>query len=326
MILILTNKEDLHPTPVIEKIAGQPIFRINCEDFLTDYSFQWESKNGETNWQITNLTNNLKITKEEVVSIWERRPERVKELKKEIQDERIKKFCTDEATSFLKFFRYSLQDKFWIGNPLVDISAQSRLLQHSVANKLGIRCPKTLYSNDSVALKNFAREFNYLCIKTIDRDSITLDDYYISFGGSRIPSESLLEMDKDALELTISYLQEYIEKQFELRITVVCDNVFACKLDSQELPEDKGKIDWRDGLFEGLKHEKYELPKYVEEFCIHYLKEMNQTFGAFDFIVTPENDFVFLECNSNGQWLWIELETGMNISGAIASQLIKGKW
>ena len=56
------------------------------------------------------------------------------------------------------------------------------------------------------------------------------------------------------------------------------------------------------------------------------MKEMNQHYGAFDFIVTPSGEYVFLECNSNGQWYWIELETGMNISGAIAEHLIKGGW
>jgi len=34
---------------------------------------------------------------------------------------------------------------------------------------------------------------------------------------------------------------------------------------------------------------------------------------------------VFLECNPNGQWLWIELETGMRISEAIADALETGE-
>jgi hypothetical protein len=33
---------------------------------------------------------------------------------------------------------------------------------------------------------------------------------------------------------------------------------------------------------------------------------------------------VFLECNPNGQWLWIEDATGLEISKAIAAALIKG--
>ena len=38
---------------------------------------------------------------------------------------------------------------------------------------------------------------------------------------------------------------------------------------------------------------------------------------------TPSGEHVFLECNPNGQWLWIELATGMPISAAIADELTK---
>lgn len=48
---------------------------------------------------------------------------------------------------------------------------------------------------------------------------------------------------------------------------------------------------------------------------------MHINFGCFDFIVTLDNDYVFLECNPNGQWLWIELATGYDISKVIAKNL-----
>jgi glutathione synthase/RimK-type ligase-like ATP-grasp enzyme len=97
--------------------------------------------------------------------------------------------------------------------------------------------------------------------------------------------------------------------------------VFACKIDSQILDEDKGKVDWRQGYDHGLKHEPFELPEKIRDFCRAYLSKMNLHFGCFDMIVTPENEYVFLECNPNGQWLWIELATGMKISEAIAETL-----
>ncbi len=36
------------------------------------------------------------------------------------------------------------------------------------------------------------------------------------------------------------------------------------------------------------------------------MKKLNIVFGCFDFIVTPEHDFVFLEVNEMGQFLWKE--------------------
>src|SRR6266851_4864116 len=43
--------------------------------------------------------------------------------------------------------------------------------------------------------------------------------------------------------------------------------------------------------------------------------------GALDFLVTPEGKWVFLEINPNGQWAWIEEETGLPIAAAIADAL-----
>jgi D-alanine-D-alanine ligase-like ATP-grasp enzyme len=45
-------------------------------------------------------------------------------------------------------------------------------------------------------------------------------------------------------------------------------------------------------------------------------------FGAFDFVVTPDNEWVVLECNPEGQWGWIEENTGLPIADAIAKYLL----
>jgi hypothetical protein len=41
-------------------------------------------------------------------------------------------------------------------------------------------------------------------------------------------------------------------------------------------------------------------------------------FGCFDFIVDRNCNYIFLECNTNGQWMWLEEEAKLPISAAIA--------
>ena len=36
-------------------------------------------------------------------------------------------------------------------------------------------------------------------------------------------------------------------------------------------------------------------------------------FGCFDVVVSKSGQPVFLECNPNGQWLWVENMTGLEI-------------
>jgi hypothetical protein len=46
-------------------------------------------------------------------------------------------------------------------------------------------------------------------------------------------------------------------------------------------------------------------------------------FASIDMIVTPEGQFVFLDLNPNGQWLWLEQEIGLPLVASMADLLTK---
>jgi len=95
---------------------------------------------------------------------------------------------------------------------------------------------------------------------------------------------------------------------------------------AQLLDEDKGKVDWRQGYDYGLKHSAFTLPRDIADKLRAYLRHFNLRFGCFDLIVTPAGDYVFLECNPNGQWLWIEdALPELKISESIANHLLQRK-
>jgi len=45
-------------------------------------------------------------------------------------------------------------------------------------------------------------------------------------------------------------------------------------------------------------------------------------FGAIDFVLDKNEEFIFLEINPNGQWAWIEKLTGYQISHEITNLLV----
>jgi hypothetical protein len=57
---------------------------------------------------------------------------------------------------------------------------------------------------------------------------------------------------------------------------------------------------------------------------VQFLQCLGLNFGAFDFVVTPDNQWVMLECNPAGQWLWLQEETGAEIAEGIADLLVSG--
>jgi glutathione synthase/RimK-type ligase-like ATP-grasp enzyme len=54
------------------------------------------------------------------------------------------------------------------------------------------------------------------------------------------------------------------------------------------------------------------------------VRRLGLEFGAIDLLLTPQGDYVFLEINPNGQWLWLEQMTGVPLTKAMCDLLTRG--
>ena len=325
MILLFTNKTDCHPTPVIDilRAAGITVFRLNTECLLRDYDFAWQTDSYETVFTIHCKDTGMTLHSGDITAIWDRRPEEPLALFENTHE--IDKHNKAEALEFLAWLRYWLKDIPSLGSIVMDRPAASKLLQYQIANEVGFRVPKTLFSNTKQYVALFANTADTLSIKEICGEGMLVEDEEMQFVfyTQQVSADAILHAPDEAFAQTVSFIQDYIPKAYELRITMVGDECFAAKVYSQGQSDDSGKIDWRQGSGHGLKWSVCEDFPIEEAYkCRAFLDKMQLNFGCFDIIVTPNGDYVFLECNPNGQWLWIELETGMNISGSIANWLI----
>ena len=326
MVLIFTNKSDTHPTNVIKHLVswGVPTFRLNTECLLSDYEFCWWCDERGSDFYVRSIKNGLELYGHQITAIWDRRPKEPHMLTIKYKDKKTNKFLRQEASGFLKFLRYYLRNVYSIGSIVEDRTASSKMLQLSIAEKLGMRIPHTIFSNSKNSFLPLLQKYKDISLKSIDASGFfTNDGKEYVFYSRKAKSSEIIAKPEEAFKQTACFLQNYIEKKYELRITVCNKDVVACKIDSQFLDNDKGKIDWRQGYDYGLEQKIVDIPNKIKKFCITFLQKMHINFGCFDFIVTPDNDYVFLECNPNGQWLWIELTTGYDISKIIAKNLAK---
>lgn len=327
MILVITNKEDVHPTSVIEILNKRNIsvFRLNTEALLTDYDFCWWNDAATSQFFIINRQAGLRLESKELTTVWDRRPELPSDLP--IRGTAvIDKHNLEEAAGFLRYLRSYIASKPSIGSIKYDSLASSKMEQTRIALFVGLNVPRTCFSNRQEDIVAMAKQFDELVLKPIDSNSIwnEAENQEYVFYTQKVSSDSVMNAPKEAFTQTVTFVQDYIPKAFELRVTIVAGKVFCCKIESQHLAEESGKIDWRQGDGKGLKYSRYNLPDDISQKCLQFLRLMKLNFGAFDFIVTPTGEYVFLECNPNGQWLWIELETGLEISEAIAEALETG--
>lgn len=304
MILIITHKEDFTADFVIEKLNEQNIkyFRLNCED-LNENNYLFGNSNNFY-FSINGIS--------EFSSVWFRRT-KLPDIETTDQDQKIF-LLADYESLFDNLFNLINSEK-WLSHPNYIYKAENKLYQLQKAKEIGFNIPNTVVTNNHRQLSEFVSDnANEVIIKPIRQGRIQLSDGVKTIFTNQVGKEvleNLIEYD-----LTPCIVQNLIQKEFELRITVVGNKVFSAKINSQE--NKNTQTDWRK---EKNPFFECEIPQEIENKCIRLLKELNISFGAIDLIKDKNGEYIFLEINPNGQWAWIEMETGLKISEAIINYL-----
>ena len=129
-----------------------------------------------------------------------------------------------------------------------------------------------------------------------------------------------VKTDPESLSITPGIFQERIPKAFEIRATVIGNDVFSVRIDSQV--HENTKLDWRRNQHL-LSYSPHELPNDIADLLVAMNHKLGLFYGAYDLVVTPSSQYVFLEVNPLGQWLWLENATGLPISQTLAEFLLK---
>lgn len=303
MILIVTHKDDYTADFVINKLNERKIeyYRLNSEDIpqFVDISI---SSNNSFIPEIANL--------KYIKSVWFRRVKYPVDLN---LDKDTLNYYYGELNSFLKNL-WQLTESRWLSHPDYINRAENKLLQLKKAAEIGFCIPDTLVSVNSVSIRDFYYKHSKIIIKPLFNGK-----YVHNKDNSLIYTSVVLEKDLEDLDQSIklhNIYQEYINKDVEIRVTVVNNNVFAAYVDSQN--SKNTEIDWRK---EKMPFSLFNLPDDVSKKCIQLVNDFNLSFGAIDLIKDTNGEYVFLEINPNGQWAWIEMDTGLMISDAIIKYL-----
>lgn len=320
-VLIITCKEDLHPTPVIRKLRslGRRVFRLNTEDLLSGYEVTLAQGDDGDQLAILDRSSGRRLELGEVGSIWFRRPLPPAAPVSIVDDAQAALFAETESESFLRAMYPLLKDRFWLSPPWVLNFEKSKIIQASVARRIGMRTPETVFTNDTAQAVAFARRHGRIALKALGARSFSEAGQHRVFFTTMVDAENL-EKESDGISQSMNFLQCAVPKAYELRVTVVGSQIFSARLDSQ-LVEGIARDDWRRVDPDKIPYSREKLPPALESQIFQFLDAFDLSFGCFDFIVTPQNEYVFLECNGNGQWLWIENLAGLPISEAIADLL-----
>nr|BBH92981.1 ATP-grasp ribosomal peptide maturase [Thermogemmatispora argillosa] len=257
---------------------------------------------------------------EAIRSIYVRRPHHYQV--REDFPELIQLFLENEAYRGFGGVLRSL-DCLWVNSLDAQRRASFKPLQLKVAQEVGLRTPPTLITNDPTAVRSFFFEVcqEQMIYKTLHGNFLPGggDRYHLIFT-SRVGRERLAELEQ--VRLTAHLFQPLIEKAYEVRATVIGSSVLPVRIDSQEV--EAARLDWRAACYQ-VRYRPYALPEGIARRCVELVRRLGLVFGALDLIVTPDEDYIFLECNPGGQWEWLEVETGLPFAATIAQVLSAGK-
>ena len=106
MILIITNKGDIHCNPVIKHLVDldEDFFRLNTDSLLEDYEISFWVKENVPELRIYNKVNKKSFVSGSVKSVWERRP--ISPNITEFADQQVKNVLKEEASEFSRWLRF----------------------------------------------------------------------------------------------------------------------------------------------------------------------------------------------------------------------------
>ncbi|MGX6648237.1 hypothetical protein ACWCOP_09885 [Maricaulaceae bacterium MS644] len=176
------------------------------------------------------------------------------------------------------------------------MQANCRVQGRLAAKAVGFSVPDQILTNNIRKIGELANPIIYKRLSSI------LPSRTKMLYSSKIDKNFIYE-NADAFEFSPNLVQSYLNKVFELRVAVVEDEIYAVKIDSQA--SECTRTDWRVDQTRTEMFSDFKLSSDIKDRLMRFMYLTKINVGMFDFIVTPEGDFMFLECNPAGQWLFI---------------------
>ena len=249
-----------------------------------------------------------RIDLSEVGAVWYRRI-RPFEPHPEITDETGRLFAWSESQEAMLGVWYTLPC-FWMNPPLGDEVAQRKVHQLRLAQLVGLSVPDTMVTNDPGEAERF--------IETHGPGNVIRKAFR---NIPQAPRETAVVGPAGVRHLaSVRYapviFQRFVPAAADLRVTVVDGDVFVT-----EIRSDAGhQVDYRSGL-QLAEVRAGALPDPVTEGIHQLMKMLGVVFGAIDMRLTPDGEYVFLEINPAGEYLFASRRTGQPIPQAIAAAL-----
>ncbi|MFI1962788.1 ATP-grasp ribosomal peptide maturase [Streptomyces pathocidini] len=227
--------------------------------------------------------------------------------------EQAARFAAQENRRGLGGVLGALPGCLYVSHPQAIARAEYKPAQLDAATKVGLTVPATLITNDPGEAKAFCAEQPTI-YKPLHAGAYEVGGEPAGIWAAPVEAG---EVD-GAVSQSAHLFQAQVPKVADVRAVVVGEQVFSARITAPP-----GVVDWR-AEYQSLTYEPVACPEEIHGALLRFLADFGLNFGAFDFAVTTDGGWWFLECNPNGQWAWLEDAVGLPITTAIADLLENG--
>ncbi|WP_344590321.1 MvdC/MvdD family ATP grasp protein [Actinomadura vinacea] len=192
----------------------------------------------------------------------------------------------------------------WINHPDLAAAANSKPGQLVTATECGLTVPDTIVTTSGEAVRRWARGrevlFKAFYAQGADEDAMVV--------ATRADPDTV----PDGLGAACLF-QEVIPGA-PVRLTMIGAQAFAVVITGT------GDLDWRP-VQHRLTFTPTGVPPEVMVGVRDFMHRYRLEYGAFDFIATADDAWTFLEINPTGMYGFVEIQSGLSITEAIADRL-----
>ena len=310
-VLILSNLEDVHARAVMGALAarGAHAELVDLSEFPTRLALSLAFEDGRRRFQLRRR-GGAALDLDSVKSAWWRRPQPFS-LPAGLDRAGARLSMSESRTAFQGL--YQALEAFWINEPARDAVASHKAYQLALAQEIALDIPPTLMTNDVEEAKAFWRRH---AGEVIYKQFFALPEAWRETRRLRPEDEA----QAAAIAHAPVIFQKHVPAVADLRVIAVAGELFAAAADVRdaEYPQDV-----RMNL--SARYEPHDLPPPLAEKLRELMRRLGLVYGAIDLRLTPERQYVFLEINPSGQFLYIEHATGQPIAAALAKALLEGQ-
>lgn len=307
--IIISNREDVSVEYLISRIKErtEKYLRINSED-IGQIEFEI-NPGGKMACVVQDREFDLRTVK----SVLFRRIPTKFNIAKEGENHQ---YLNYERKHFLEGLYLTFSSAKWINPMYATQIAERKLFQLEVAFSLGLTIPKSTVTNRLYQAQSFLSFHKASIIKPISNGLQVLKDRVYSIYTTEINLNSFNSLELAPVFDTPVFLQEKIDNSYDLRVTIIKDKVFSVKI-----TKDSNEVDWRRPEIT-KRYTLVYLPLQLEQLLLKLHNSFGMIYSAIDMIVTSKGEHVFLEINPVGEWVWLEMELGIDISGHLIRELL----